>query len=439
MGIIADLMVKVGADIGGFKSGMATVDKDVEGTTGRMGKFMGAVSAVGAGSTVAMGFLSDAARSAAEDSASTDRLAQAIRNSGASWEEQKAKIDARIAAGQDLAFTDDQTRDSLSLLVAQTGSVDEALKRQKIAMDLARGANIDVVTASKLLGKVTDENVNVLAKYGIHVEKGADSTELFAKLQEKFGGQAKAYGDSQAGTIDRIKDKLSEYKESIGAAMGPMTPFIAMFPSMSAGFTMVGAMAGPAAAGIKAIGASSAWTAIQAGVVRAATVAWTGVQWLLNAALSANPIGLIVVAIALLVAGFVLAYKNIKPFRDFINDLWADMQRFGNWIATHFAGALGAIGALLKDIASGNIWAIGGDVANVKSAMGFEKGGMVPGPYRGAPVLGLLHAGEEVIPVDGVGGGGGDINVAVYATTNADPYRIAAEVGFEVALLRRTR
>lgn len=56
--------------------------------------------------------------------------------------------------------------------------------------------------------------------------------------------------------------------------------------------------------------------------INAATKAWTAVQWLLNAALTANPIGLVIAAVAALVAGFVLAYKNIEPFRKFIDGLW---------------------------------------------------------------------------------------------------------------------
>ena len=64
--------------------------------------------------------------------------------------------------------------------------------------------------------------------------------------------------------------------------------------------------------------ATSAYTAIQA-VVKAATAAWTGVQWLLNAALTANPIGLVVVAIAALVAGIVLAYQKSDAFRAIVD------------------------------------------------------------------------------------------------------------------------
>jgi hypothetical protein len=49
--------------------------------------------------------------------------------------------------------------------------------------------------------------------------------------------------------------------------------------------------------------------------VRVATAAWTVVQWLLNSALIANPIGLIIVAVAALVAAIVVAYRHSSTFR----------------------------------------------------------------------------------------------------------------------------
>jgi hypothetical protein len=57
-------------------------------------------------------------------------------------------------------------------------------------------------------------------------------------------------------------------------------------------------------------------------VVRGATIAWTAVQWALNAALTANPIGLVIAAIALLVAGIVLAYKKSETFRDIVDSVF---------------------------------------------------------------------------------------------------------------------
>ena len=48
----------------------------------------------------------------------------------------------------------------------------------------------------------------------------------------------------------------------------------------------------------------------------------TAAQWLMNAAMNANPIGLIVTAVAALVAGFILLWNNCEGFRDFWISLW---------------------------------------------------------------------------------------------------------------------
>ena len=59
-----------------------------------------------------------------------------------------------------------------------------------------------------------------------------------------------------------------------------------------------------------------------------ATKAAAAGQWLLNAAMSANPIGIVVLAIAGLVAGFIALYKNSETFRNAVNKLWTAVSQF---------------------------------------------------------------------------------------------------------------
>src|SRR5207249_3068232 len=110
-----------------------------------------------------------------------------------------------IATGQKLGFEDDEIRNSFVKLAAATQSSDEAFKRQALAEDLARGAGIELTQASALLGKVTDENVNVFKRMGITLEKGSTEVELFAAIQQRFGGQAEAYAKSTAGQFEQAK------------------------------------------------------------------------------------------------------------------------------------------------------------------------------------------------------------------------------------------
>jgi len=85
-------------------------------------------------------------------------------------------------------------------------------------------------------------------------------------------------------------------------------------------------------------------------LVRGATLLWSGAQWLLNAALNANPIGLVVLAIAALVAGVVWAYNNVGWFRDGVNFLWTKMKEFGAWIASAFTATLNFLGDVFSNV-----------------------------------------------------------------------------------------
>jgi len=65
--------------------------------------------------------------------------------------------------------------------------------------------------------------------------------------------------------------------------------------------------------------------------IRIATAVWAGVQWLLNAALTANPIGLVIVAVAALVAGVIWAYQNFGWFRDIVDAAWRGIVAVAQW------------------------------------------------------------------------------------------------------------
>lgn len=70
-------------------------------------------------------------------------------------------------------------------------------------------------------------------------------------------------------------------------------------------------------------------TVAQNVAARAAGVAskvWAAGQWLLNAAMTANPIGIVVVAIAALVAGLIFAYKHSETFRNIVQGAWAGIK-----------------------------------------------------------------------------------------------------------------
>lgn len=97
-------------------------------------------------------------------------------------------------------------------------------------------------------------------------------------------------------------------------------------------------------------------------VVSAATSIWTGVQWLLNAALTANPIGVVVMAIAALVAGIVWCWEECEGFRMFLYSLWGSISE-----------TFGAIWDIGVRVFGGLSDIVGGFVKTVKAAFTFDK------------------------------------------------------------------
>jgi hypothetical protein len=71
-------------------------------------------------------------------------------------------------------------------------------------------------------------------------------------------------------------------------------------------------------------------------VIKAVTI----VQTVFNAVMLLNPIGLVVLAVAALAAGFVLAYKKIEPFRNLVDSIYQGIKNIGSAIAASKFGQL---------------------------------------------------------------------------------------------------
>ncbi|KLU66301.1 phage-related minor tail protein [Desulfosporosinus acididurans] len=71
--------------------------------------------------------------------------------------------------------------------------------------------------------------------------------------------------------------------------------------------------------------------------VAAASKTWAAVQWLVNAAMTANPIGIVIVVIAALVAGIILMITHWKQVSAVIGVVWNWMKQFASNIGNTFS------------------------------------------------------------------------------------------------------
>jgi phage-related protein len=235
-----ELIIDVKADIGDADKDLTKVRNkvdDLDGATQGAGKsaggFFGGIGggvaklglmATGIGAVVnvggeLVGFFKDAVGAAAEEQVGIDRLNQSLKNNVPGWDGNTSAIEDYIAKQEQLAFADDELRDSLNWLVTQTGDLTSAQNLQATAMDLARSKGIDLQTATKLVGKVDAENIGILKRYGITVDENATKEEALSAIRAAAGGQAEQYANSMQGSMDRVGNAFDNAKETIGGAI----------------------------------------------------------------------------------------------------------------------------------------------------------------------------------------------------------------------------
>lgn len=167
------------------------------------------------------GFLMDAAEAAMEDEKSVAQLNTTLRNSVPDWERYQGAIDAATEKGLELAFADDEVRASLNKLIPYTKDVNEAIRLNGLAMDLARARNMNLVDAAALLGKAYGGQVTALRRAGIAIGNTKDATQALARVQEQVSGQAEAYAATAEGSYKTLQLTIDELVESIGYELLP--------------------------------------------------------------------------------------------------------------------------------------------------------------------------------------------------------------------------
>lgn len=99
--------------------------------------------------------------------------------------------------------------------------------------------------------------------------------------------------------------------------------------------------------------------------VVAAIKVWTAVQTALNVVMAMNPIMLVVVAIAALVAGLIYAYKNSETFRDIVNGAFTAVQAVVGGVLDWLTNAVATVIGFIEDHWKLIVGIIGGPIAAV--------------------------------------------------------------------------
>ncbi len=216
-----------------------------------------------------------------------------------------------------------------------------------LMVDYARRTGKDMPAAGAALGKAIMGNGRAMKELGISFKDTGDPAknleQIMAGLQDKVGGFAEGEAQTLDGKMVSLETKFGDVQEAVGEQLVPILLTLA-----DVGMQVVDWISqnvswlGPLAAGI--------------GIA-------AGAMLLLNAAMAANPIGLIVIAIGALVGALIYAYQNSESFRNVVNGAFEAVGAAARWLWNN------AIAPAMRAIVLGFAWVADG-IAGMLEALG---------------------------------------------------------------------
>jgi predicted nucleic acid-binding Zn-ribbon protein len=239
-----------------------------------------------------------------ENSSDMDKYTWLIKNTTLTLEDFGSVMNYVAAYGADLNMTANELIATLAALEDKGISGSAATKLLRTAITQASDAGVSL---NKILG-ITQAEVD---GYKTEISEATGITDEYAEV-----------ASTQYGIMDKLKQKISEVALSWGSWLTPLEPIISLVSAL--GPALIFLASAQAKATFQTISATAASIAQKTATIAqtVATKAQTAAQWAANAAQNANPIGLVIAAVAVLTAGIVLLVKNWDKVTRFFKGLF---------------------------------------------------------------------------------------------------------------------
>lgn len=374
------------------------------------------------------------AKAAAEDAQSASLLAQQLRNTTLATEKQIKGNEKFISSvSMSAAVSDDELRPALQKLATGTGDLSYSQKLLTTALNVSAATGKPVAEVAEALSRGYAGNTKALKslspELAAMIKDHASFDEITTRLDQNYKGMAETVANSAGGSFKKLSIALEETKESIGAALLPIVQVMAdkfavigqLAQENSKLFVILGVAIGGIAAAVIAVNTAIKIYEAYTKLAAAATFLW-------NAALAANPIVLVGIALAALVAGLVIAYNKFDGFRNLVNTLFDGLRDGFGAVVTAVTGYVKTLVNIYKGLFNGiaDTWnntigklsfkipgwvpGIGGAGFDVPEIPKLANGGIVT-----SPTLALIgEAGPEaVVPLNRGNGMGNNVTINV--------------------------
>src|SRR5215471_17275668 len=234
-----------------------------------------------------------------------NKFGQLFRNLGYSSKQSAQMSEKMTQLASDMAsFNDVPVDETMKALQSGMAGATRGLKQDAMRDGLYHGKGaLDAHTKSlETMKEIMKQTSVAQGDFAKHASDSSNAQKIQAaetqNLKEELGEGLLPYYEQMMKILVSVTGEMGKHTTSVKVA--------------------IGLVAGLSGAIIIANAAFKAWT-IATKVAAAASKAFAAAQWLLNAALDANPIGAIIIALIALGAGLVIAYKKSQTFRDIVH------------------------------------------------------------------------------------------------------------------------
>lgn len=250
--------------------------------------------------------------------------------------------------GEDLNQLRDAGIPVYELLAKATG------KSVKAVADLAQKGKLGKTELDAMMKAL--ESGKGLERFNGLMEKQAGSLEgMLGNLKDTLGtGLATAIDNS--GLDTKLKGGIAAVSAALPALLSNLQGFVEWLIQSGVWIQQNEAWLRPLAS---AIGGGAAAIVIIVGAMRA----WAAVQLFLNAAMTANPIGIIITLVGLLVGALIYAYQTSDEFRANVDTALSAVGAVFRWLWNS------AVAPVIRFLINGFAWVVGG-IANMLGALG---------------------------------------------------------------------
>ena len=207
---------------------IAKMEKQTKGAKTGLGGLLGSINplkvalfgAVAAGAAF-VGILVDAGGQAIAEQRNIARLTASLKANALGWDGNITAVEKVISQREQLAFSDDELRDSLTTLVGVTKDVDKAFALQAVAMDLARFSGGSLHDASEALIRVEAGQYRALKGLIGSTKDIKNEMQAVAAVTKVAAGQAAAYANTVGGKMEAAQIRISDAMEDFGTVILP--------------------------------------------------------------------------------------------------------------------------------------------------------------------------------------------------------------------------